>query len=274
MSTKTIDKKDVSTEEKLKALLDLQTIDSQIDKIRTIRGELPLEVQDLEDAVEGLETRLNNQTSAEEELKTKISDKENAIKDAHADIKRYETQQKKVRNSREFDSINKEIEFQTLEIQLAEKKIKEIKFEIDSRGEGVDGSKKELKELRDDLKVKKGELDDIVAETQKDEESLAKRSKKASNIIEDRLLTAYRRIRGNAINGLAVVTIQRDSCGGCFNKIPPQRRLDIRMHKKVIVCEHCGRVLVDEYINGGAPEVVVEEKVPAKKAKATKAAKK
>jgi uncharacterized protein len=234
--------------EKLKELYLLQTIDSRVDKLRTVRGELPLEVQDLEDEVAGLETRLVKLQDELKDMETQVTDKQNAIKDSKTQIKKYEGQQAKVRNNREFDSLGKEIEFQNLEIQLAEKRIKEAKFGIESKQAVVTESTKLFKERKKDLDLKKKELDDIISETEKDEKDLQKRSKTAASHIEERLLNAYHRIRGNARNGLAVVAVERGSCGGCYNSIPPQRQLDISSHKKIIVCEHCGRVLVDEAI--------------------------
>lgn len=244
---------DISVEEKLRTLFELQQIDSKIDKIRTVRGELPLEVRDLEDIVAGLETRVNNLSEELKALEDGITDKKNVMKDAQALIKKYEAQQGKVRNNREYDAITKEIEFQNLEIQLAEKRIKEFKANIIAKKEIIEQSEEELKERQKDLKLKQKELAEIVAETEKEEEALLKKSKNAESMIEDRLLNAYKRIRGNVMNGLGVVTVERDACGGCFNKIPPQRQLDIRTHKKVIVCEHCGRILVDAEILTGKP---------------------
>jgi predicted nucleic acid-binding Zn-ribbon protein len=265
------EKSDIPVEEKLRALYELQQIDSQIDRIRTVRGELPLEVRDLEDEVAGLDTRANNLNEEIKQLEESINDKKNVMKDAAAAIKKYETQQGKVRNNREFDSLTKEIEFQNLEIQLAEKRIKEFKAQIAAKKEMIDGSQAALDERKNDLKLKKEELEDIVSETKKDEEELQERSKVAEQKIEGRLLHAYTRVRQNVRNGLAVVPVQRDACGGCFNKIPPQRQLDIRMHKKIIVCEHCGRILVDaDFLvgNGKPVEPVVEAKATRKKAKA------
>lgn len=244
---------EISVEEKLRALYELQQIDSKIDKIKTVRGELPLEVRDLEDLVAGLETRVTNFTEELKTLEESIVEKKNIIKDAQALIKKYETQQGKVRNNREFDAITKESEFQNLEIQLAEKRIKEYKANIIAKQEVITRSEEDLKDRKKDLKIKKQELDDIVSETEKEEQALLKKSKNSESIIEDRLLNAYKRIRANVINGLGVVTIERDACGGCFNKIPPQRHLDIKTHKKVIVCEHCGRILVDAEILTGIP---------------------
>lgn len=238
------EKVEASTEEKLKSLYTLQLIDSKIDRIRIIRGELPLEVQDLEDVVAGLETRLANYTEESAELEKQVTEKKNAIKEHQSNIKKYEAQQSKVRNNREYDAITKEIEFQNLEIQLCEKRIKEFKALIASKKEFLDSAETELNDKKKDLKVKREELDEIVAETQKEEEELSKKSKSQLAAIESRLQNAYTRIRANTHNGLAVVPVERDACGGCFNKIPPQRQLDIRMHKKIIVCEHCGRVLV------------------------------
>jgi predicted nucleic acid-binding Zn-ribbon protein len=242
---------EISVEEKLRALFELQQIDSKIDKIRTVRGELPLEVRDLEDLVAGLETRVNNFTEELKTLEDSITDKKNVIKDAQALIKKYEAQQAKVRNNREYDAITKEMEFQNLEIQLAEKRIKEYKATILAKKDVITQSEEDLKDRKKDLKLKKQELDEIIAETEKEEQDLLKKSKGSESIIEERLLNAYKRIRSNVINGLGVVTVERDACGGCFNKIPPQRHLDIKTHKKVIVCEHCGRILVDAEILTG-----------------------
>lgn len=242
------EKVDTSVEEKLKALFELQLIDSKIDKLRIIRGELPLEVQDLEDVVAGLETRFESYSAESKELEQQVSEKQNAIKDHKANIKKYEAQLGKVKNNREYDAITKEIEFQNLEIQLCEKRIKEYKAIIAAKEDFLSKAEEDLKDKKKDLKVKKSELDEIIEETQKEEEELVIESEKRSKAIEARLINAYKRIRSNSRNGLAVVPIERDACGGCFNKIPPQRQLDIKTHKKIIVCEHCGRVLVDPNI--------------------------
>jgi len=234
-----------SVEDKLKALYELQTVDSSIDNIRRLRGELPLEVQDLEDEIAGLETRLENFEKEVKELEDTISNKENEIKESEMLIEKYKKQQNNVRNNREYEALSKEIEFQTLEIELRKKHIREHNEKIEQRNKDVEESRKELDERKADLKNKKEELDSIIAETQRDEERLNKRSEEIREIIEPRLLNAYKRIRENARNGLAVVTVERDACGGCFNKIPPQRQLDIRSRKKIIVCEYCGRILVD-----------------------------
>jgi hypothetical protein len=245
MAAKIKEKIDASVEGKLKSLYQLQLIDSKIDRLRTVRGELPLEVSDLEDTVLGLETRLKNVEEEVAELETTLNEKKQAIKDFQANIKKYESQQGKVRNNREYDAITKEVEFQNLEIQLAEKRMKEAKASVIIKTELLEKSKIEFEERSKDLKAKKGELDEIIAETEKEEKELMKDSETASANIEDRLLNAYKRIRSNSRNGLAVVAVERDACGGCYNKIPPQRQLDIRLNKKIIVCEHCGRVLVD-----------------------------
>ena len=243
------DDKDISIEEKLRALHELQSVVSEVDKIKTLRGELPLEVQDLEDDIAGLKTRLVNLDDEIKNLDTAINNKKIAIKDSQALIAKYTEQQNNVRNNREFDSLSKEIEFQNLEIELSEKRIKEFTAEMAEKKEAIDSSKKQLNEREEDLDRKKKELEEITEETKIEEEKLKAKSEKIESFIEPRLLTAFKRIRKNARNGLAVVTIQRDSCGGCFAKIPPQRQLDIASRKKIIVCEYCGRILVDENIN-------------------------
>ena len=248
LSLKDDRKHDYSVSEKLIALYDLQQIDSKVDKIRIVRGELPMEVRDLEDDVAGLETRIKNISNEIHEMETNITNKKQTIKDANALIKKYTTQQNNVKNNREYESLTKEIEFQNLEIQLSEKRIKEFTSEIGSKNMIIEASRTNLSERKQDLEVKKHELDGIIKETQKEEEILLKKSENAAKIIENRLYAAYKRIRNNARNGLAVVTVQRDSCGGCFNQIPPQQQLDIRQRKKIIVCEHCGRILVDPNI--------------------------
>lgn len=244
----TATKKEASVAEKLDALYQLQSIDSEIDRIRTIRGELPLEVEDLEDEVSGLETRIAKIAEEVKELEVEISDRKLATKEAETVIAKYKEQQNNVRNNREYDSIAKEIEFQELEIKLHDKKSKEAKVKIAQKKEVLDEAKQKLSFRKEDLATKKAELDEIVAETQKEEEVLLAKSEKAKGSIEDRLVRAYNRLRENARNGLAVVQVERDSCGGCFNTIPPQRQLDIQMKKRVIVCEHCGRILVPTQI--------------------------
>ncbi len=241
--------KELSVEEKLKALYDLQTVMSEIDNIRTIRGELPLEVKDLEDEIAGLETRIHNYNQELEDLEGEISNRKNKISECEMLIEKYKEQQNNVRNNREFDSLSKEIEFNGLEIQLAEKHIREFNAQIAQKKEILDQAQQHLDDRKVDLDNKRNELDEIVAETQNEEETLKNKGSKVETIIEPRLLTAFKRIRRNARNGLAVVSVERDACGGCFNKIPPQRQLDIKLHKKVIVCEYCGRILVDKDIN-------------------------
>ncbi len=235
-----------SVEDKLKALFELQTLHTQIDKIRQTRGELPMEVADLEDEVAGLETRIQKIKADLDELEDSIVTRKNLIKEALAAAKKYETQLNDVKNNREYDAISKEIEIQGLEIQVSEKKIKEYSFEIQNKTEVYESALANITERKKDLELKKAELDTITAETEKDEEGILVKAQDAEKHIDERLLIAYNRLRSNAKNGLAVVTIQRDSCSGCFNQIPPQRQLDIRQRKRIIVCEHCGRILVDE----------------------------
>lgn len=251
-----LDHNEFSVEERLKALYVLQEIDSNIDKIRTIRGELPMEVADLEDEIVGLNTRITNINEEIANLTDQVNKKKQAAKDSKEQIKKYEAQQDKVKNNREFDSLNKEIEFQNLEIQLSEKRSKEFAIEVSNKNLILEETQSILNDRESVLKLKQTELASIVEETKKEEDQLVKIAAKARTIIDERLLAAYTRVRTNARNGLGVVAIQRDACGGCFNKIPPQRQLDIRQHKKVIVCEHCGRILVD-------PKIADEEAVVA-----------
>lgn len=241
---------EMTVAEKLKALYDLQTVNTSIDKIRILRGELPLEVQDLEDEIEGLQTRVSKYNEDIDGLDKSIAAKKNEIVNSQELIKKYEAQQNNVRNNREYDSLSKEIEFQTLEIELSEKRIREFSVQIDEKKVVIEESTGVLDERKLDLENKKQELEDIIAETKKEEEVLEKRSTELQGIIEERLLSAFTKIRGNALNGLAVVPVERDACGGCFNKIPPQRQLDIASRKKIIVCEYCGRILVDSNISG------------------------
>ena len=233
-------------EQKLKGLYELQTIHTKIDKIRQVRGELPMEVADLEDDVAQLETRIQKIKAELDDLEDDIVTRKNLIKDAQANIKKYEGQLSDVKNNREYDAISKEVEIQGLDIQVSEKKIREFEYEISTKTQIYEKATADLDSRKSDLDAKKAELGTITAETQKEEEELTAQAEKAKESIEPRLLTAYSRLRGNAKNGLAVVTIQRDSCSGCFNQIPPQRQSDIRQRKKIIVCEHCGRILVDE----------------------------
>ncbi|WP_321517212.1 C4-type zinc ribbon domain-containing protein [uncultured Bacteroides sp.] len=242
--------KELTVEQKLKALYQLQTMLSEIDKIKTLRGELPLEVQDLEDEVAGLNTRIEKIKAEISELKSSIAAKKIEIESSKASVEKYKAQQENVRNNREFDFLSKEIEFQTLEIELCDKRIKEFIVEEKSRSEEVLSSNEALEERQKDLAVKKSELDEIVSETKQEEEKLREKAKVLETTIEPRLLQAFKRIRKNSRNGLGIVYVQRDACGGCFNKIPPQRQLDIRMRKKIIVCEYCGRVIIDPELAG------------------------
>ncbi len=249
-STRISEEGDISIEKRLIALYSLQSIDSEADRIRIIRGELPLEVQDLEDEIAGLETRIDNYIQEVTGLTSQIQERKAAIVDCNNLIKRYEDQQNNVRNNREYDSLSKEIEFQTLEIQLNEKRMKEYAQAIEFKNAEIEKAQALLIERRKDLEQKRSELDEIINETEKEEQDLLSKSTEFQKFIEPRLLSAYQRIRKNARNGLAVVKIERDACGGCFNKIPPQRQMDIRMHKKIIVCEYCGRILIDNEIEG------------------------
>jgi len=237
--------KEITVEDKLKALYKLQLIDTKIDKIKIVRGELPLEVQDLADEIAGLQTRIDKVNEEVTELEKGVSDKKNLIVESEASIVKYKDQQNNVRNNREFDSLTKEIEFQELEIELANKRVKEAKAKVQHKKDSLTESIDKIDVRKEDHTIKQNELDNIVSETEKEEENLGKLSVKAETTIEDRLVVAYKRVRGSVRNGLAVVSVERESCGGCFNKIPPQRQLDIRLRKKVLVCEHCGRILVD-----------------------------
>ncbi len=233
-------------EQKLKVLYDLQQVCTKIDKLRTMRGELPLEVEDLEDEIAGLETRVNKLNEEVKEINTSIANHKNKIKDAEAQIKKYQEQQNSVQNNREYTSLAKEIEYYDLDKQLSEKKIKELTVEIRKKQDLLDDAKQRIADRKNDLDTKKGELDTIVDETRQEEEALQKQSEELSKSIDERSLSAFHRLRANAHNGLAVVTIKRGACGGCFNQIPPQRQLDIKLHKRLIVCEYCGRILVDD----------------------------
>ena len=238
-------KVEVSVEDRLRALYDLQLIDSRVDEIRNVRGELPLEVRDLEDEVEGLNTRLEKLSGNLELIDNEIGSKKNLIEEAKTLIKKYSEQQKNVRNNREYNSLTKEIEFQELEIQLAEKHIKEFRVQIDQKKEVIAETKERLKERQTHLKHKRGELDAILAETEKEELALIKKSEEYQDKIETRLVEAYHRIRNNVKNGLAVVAIERGASGGSFFTIPPQLQVEIASRKKVITDEHSGRILVD-----------------------------
>ncbi len=254
------DPNELSVEEKLRALYQLQTMLSEIDKIKTLRGELPLEVQDLEDEVTGLTTRLEKINSEISELKSNVASKKIEIDTAKASIDKYKTQQDNVRNNREFDVLTKEIEFQTLEVELCEKRIKEYTASIADKESEIEKSTQQLEERKKDLELKKSELDEIIAETKQEEEKLREKAKNLETTIEPRLLQAFKRIRKNSRNGLGITYVQRDACGGCFNKIPPQKQLDIRMRKKIIVCEYCGRIMIDSELAGVEPERHLETK--------------
>eukprot|EP01012_Entosiphon_sulcatum_P052585 TRINITY_DN72279_c0_g1_i1.p1 TRINITY_DN72279_c0_g1~~TRINITY_DN72279_c0_g1_i1.p1 ORF type:complete len:252 (+),score=82.00 TRINITY_DN72279_c0_g1_i1:34-789(+) len=241
--------KDFSVEEKLIAVLTLQKIDSKIDEIKTLKGELPMEVKDLEDEIEGLQKRVQNIDAEIASINEFIEQKTEGKKEALALIKKYEKQQDNVKNNREFEAINKEMELQELEVKLNEKHIKDANFELKDRGVARQRTEDKIGDVEDVLKGKKKELEKIIGETEKEEAVLAEKSNAAREKVDARLLSAYERIRSSYRNGLAVVPIHRDSCGGCFNVIPPQRQSEIRQHKKIIVCEHCGRVLVDVDLN-------------------------
>ena len=246
------DPSELTVEEKLKALYQLQTMLSEIDKIKTLRGELPLEVQDLEDEVAGLSTRIEKIKADIEELKSNIATKKIEIETAKTSVEKYKAQQDNVRNNREYDVLTKEIEFQSLEIELCEKRIKEYIAAEKAKSEEIEHSNQDLDERKKDLEAKKSELEEIVSETKQEEEKLREKAKVLETTIEPRLLQAFKRIRKNSRNGLGIVYVQRDACGGCFNKIPPQKQLDIRMRKKIIVCEYCGRIMIDPELAGTA----------------------
>lgn len=242
--------KEVAVEDKLRTLYSLQEKLSEIDKIRILRGELPLEVADLEDEIVGLETRIKKNEEDLKEIETTVSNQKQKAKDSALKAEKYKEQLDNVRNNREFDHLSKEIEFETLEIELAEKRVREFAAEVKNVAEIVEKSKAELKERSADLAQKKEELDGIVAETKQQEEDLREEVKGIEAEVEPRLLTAFKRIRKSARNGLAIVCIERGACGGCYNKIPPQKQMDIKLGKKIIVCEYCGRVMIDPELVG------------------------
>jgi len=264
------DPTDLSVEEKLKTLYQLQTALSSIDEKKALRGELPLEVEDLEAEIEGLSTRIDRIKAEIDEFERAISQKRGEIIEANASVERYKQQLNDVRNNREFDTLSKEIEFQSLEIELCNKKINEAKRRIDEMNVELDGSAAVLEEKQGDLEVKKGELDEIMDETRAEEEKLKDKARELEMKIEPRLLTSFKRIRKNARNGLGIVYVQRDACGGCFNKIPPQRQLDIKMHKKIIVCEYCGRILIDPELAGVKSDAPVGEEKPKRRSRRKK----
>ena len=253
---------ELSVEERLKNLYQLQTILTEIDRIRTLRGELPLEVEDLEDTIEGLKTRISKTEAERADLRAKIAEYKGKIELANSQLATYQQQMDNVRNNREYDLLNKEIEFQNLEIELCNKRIREAQALERTKEEYLAKSKEDLDGRIQDLDVKKNELDEIIAETKADEEKLREKAKNLEVLIEPRLLQSFKRIRKNCRNGLGIVYVQRDACGGCFAKIPPQRQLDVRMRKKVIVCEYCGRILIDPELAG------VKQETPATEEKA------
>ena len=244
------DPTDLTVEERLKTLYQLQTTLSGIDEKRALRGELPLEVQDLEDEIEGLSTRIEKIQGEINEYEQAVTMKKGEIETAKASVERYKAQLDEVKNNREYDTLSKEIEYQTLEIELCNKKIKEANFKIEDKKVELAQNQEIIEDRRQALEVKKNELDEIMEETRAEEDKLKQKVKDLEVKIEPRLLTSFKRIRKNARNGLGIVYVQRDACGGCFNKIPPQRQLDIKMHKKIIVCEYCGRILIDPELAG------------------------
>ena len=262
------DPTDMPVEERLKTLYQLQTTLSAIDEKRALRGELPLEVQDLEDEIEGLTTRIEKIQNEINEYEQAVTMKKGEIETAKASVERYKTQLNDVKNNREYDTLSKEIEFQSLEIELCNKKIKEATFKIEEKKVELAQNQEVVDDRRQALDLKKSELDEIMEETRSEEEKLKAKVKDLEAKIEPRLLTSFKRIRKNARNGLGIVYVQRDACGGCFNKIPPQRQLDIKMHKKVIVCEYCGRILIDPELAGVKIDKVIgsEEKKTRKRA--------
>ena len=261
------DPTDLTVEEKLKTLYQLQAALSAIDEKRALRGELPLEVQDLEDEIEGLTTRVEKIQNEIAEFQRAITQKKGEIVEAEASVARYKSQLDEVKNNREYDTLSKEIEFQTLEIELCNKKIREANARIQEKKNELQANEEVIAERQGDLDMKKSELEEIMTETRAEEDKLKEKVKDLESKIETRLLTSFKRIRKNARNGLGIVYVQRDACGGCFNKIPPQRQLDIKMHKKVIVCEYCGRILIDPELAGvKITPVGTEEKKPRKRA--------
>jgi predicted nucleic acid-binding Zn-ribbon protein len=251
---------EMSVEERLKALYELQTMLSEIDKIKTLRGELPLEVQDLEDEIEGLTHRVEKYQEDIEKLQSDIAQKRIKIDEAKALADRYKGQLNDVKSNREYDMLTKEIEFQNLEIELQNKRINEANRAIEAKQNDAKTASEALENRRADLDVKKSELDEIISETKAEEEKLREKAKTLEVTIEPRLLAAFKRIRKNSRNGLGIVYVERDACGGCFNKIPPQRQLDIRMRKKIIVCEYCGRIMIDPELAGVEVNKPAEEK--------------
>lgn len=253
--------KERSVEERLKALFQLQTLLSEIDRIKTLRGELPNEVKDLEDEIIRFQTRIQKHKDEIAELKQMVAQKGIEIKEREAKIARYQSQQDNVRNNREYDFLNKEIEFEGLEIELAEKNIRDYNKAQDQKTAEIAKAEEELADNEHILAEKRSELDEIVSETKQEEENIREKAQALEPVIDAYTLAAFKRIRKNARNGLGIVTVQRNACGGCFNRIPPQRQLEIKMHKKIIVCEYCGRIMIDAALAG------VEEVKPTVTAK-------
>lgn len=263
--------KEMSVEQKLQALYELQTTLTAIDEKRALRGELPLEVQDLEDEIAGLDTRIEKIDTEIKEFQSAITMKKGEVQEAQANLERYNNQLNEVRNNREYDSLSKQIDYERLEVELCNKKIKEATDQVAYRTNDLEIAKTEREERQKDLDEKKSELEDILAETREEEAMLKERAKDLEVKIEPRLLSSFKRIRKSARNGLGIVYVQRDACGGCFNKIPPQRQLDIKMHKKIIVCEYCGRILIDPELAGVKVENGKAEKPKRKRSTRRKA---
>ena len=259
------DPTDLSVEEKLKALYQLQTTLSAIDEKKALRGELPLEVQDLEDEIAGLTIRVEKIQNDIKDFQAAIVQKKGEINEAQASVDRYQNQLNEVKNNREYDTLTKEIEFQTLEIELCNKKIREALIKVEEKKRDQEMNEEIIKDRQAALEEKKGELNEIMQETKDEEEKLKSKAKDLETKIEPRLLGSFKRIRKSARNGLGIVYVQRDACGGCFNKIPPQRQLDIKMHKKIIVCEYCGRIMIDPELAGVKIEAPVTEEKPKRK---------
>lgn len=263
--------KEMSVEQKLQALYELQRTLTAIDEKRALRGELPLEVQDLEDEIAGLDTRIEKIDTEIKEFQSAITMKKGEVQEAQANLERYNNQLNEVRNNREYDSLSKQIDYERLEVELCNKKIKEATDQVAYRTNDLEIAKTEREERQKDLDEKKSELEDILAETREEETMLKERAKDLEVKIEPRLLSSFKRIRKSARNGLGIVYVQRDACGGCFNKIPPQRQLDIKMHKKIIVCEYCGRILIDPELAGVKVENGKAEKPKRKRSTRRKA---
>ena len=268
MATEKKIEKERSVKERLEALYQLQSLLSEIDRIRILRGELPNEVKDLEDEIIRFQTRVSKYEDEIAELRKQIQEKTGEIEERKLKISKYEQQINEVRNNREFAFLDKEKEYESLEVQLAEKKIREAEERIAAKEEDIKVAQNELADNQNILEEKRKELSEIVSETRQEEESIMMKTKEIEPLVDDYTLKAFKRIRGNAHNGLGIVSVERDACGGCFNRIPPQRQLEIKMHKKIIVCEYCWRILIDPTLAG------IEEKpkeTPAKPKRVRKA---